>query len=98
MGEWGKGLSRDHTTRARQRPGAGGQPLVGSGGAAAPAPATTGCQAWLQRLHVLFFIETASRKVHLASLTANPSGEWVAQQARNLARPRRSSRGGRRGR
>jgi len=27
--------------------------------------------AWLQRLHVLFFIEIASRKVHLASITAN---------------------------
>src|SRR5215471_3633601 len=40
---------------------------------------------WLQRLHVLFFIEIASRKVHLADITANPTGEWVAQQARSLA-------------
>ncbi len=40
--------------------------------------------AWLQRLHVLFF-ELASRKVHLGGITASPTGEWVAQQAPNLA-------------
>jgi putative transposase len=40
---------------------------------------------WLQRLYVLFFIELDSRHVHLAGCTANPSGAWVAQQARQLA-------------
>src|SRR5436189_5037637 len=38
------------------------------------------------RLYVLFFIELASRRVHLAGCSENPSGTWVAQQAHNLAR------------
>jgi putative transposase len=38
----------------------------------------------LQRLYVLFFIELGSRRVHLAGCTANPSGSWVTQQARQL--------------
>ena len=39
----------------------------------------------LQRLHVLFFIELASRRVYFAGCTANPTGAWVTQQARQLA-------------
>jgi putative transposase len=39
----------------------------------------------LQRLYVLFFIELGSRRVHLAGCTANPSGDWVIQQARQFA-------------
>jgi len=38
----------------------------------------------LQRLYVLFFIELGSRRVHLAAYTANPTGTWVTQQARQL--------------
>jgi putative transposase len=39
----------------------------------------------LERLYVLFFIELGSRRMHLAGCTANPSGIWVTQQARQLA-------------
>jgi putative transposase len=39
----------------------------------------------LQRLYVLFFIELGSRRVHLAGCTANPTGAWVTQRARQFA-------------
>jgi transposase InsO family protein len=38
----------------------------------------------LTRLYVLFFIEVQRRRVHLAGITAQPTGAWVAQRARNL--------------
>jgi len=38
----------------------------------------------LTRLYVLFFIELDRRRVRLAGATANPTGAWMAQAARNL--------------
>ena len=36
------------------------------------------------RFYVLFFIETKTPVVHVAGVTTNPDGAWVAQQARNF--------------
>jgi putative transposase len=40
---------------------------------------------FLRRYYALFFIAHGSRRVWFAGCTANPTGAWVTQQARNVA-------------
>ncbi len=40
--------------------------------------------ALLRRYYVLFFIDVTTREVYFAGITANPTGAWTTQAARNL--------------
>jgi transposase len=39
---------------------------------------------FMRRIHILFFISLATRRIEYLACTSNPDGHWTAQQARNL--------------
>jgi putative transposase len=75
---------------APARPGAAPQRLKLDGVPAHGGRSVLACDFFtvetvgLSRLYVLFVVELERRRVHLARITAHPTGEWVAQAARNL--------------
>jgi putative transposase len=49
-----------------------------------PPTCSASIRCWASGGYVLFFVEHATRRGPLVGITANPSGTWVAQQARNF--------------
>ncbi|MEU2982643.1 integrase [Streptomyces hirsutus] len=57
----------------------------------APAEGIVACDfvhldlAGLRRVYALVFLEHSTRRLHIAGVTARPTGSWTVQQARNIA-------------